>query len=635
MGRADFIFALLLAALFVIVMSGFFRVYAMDDSFIGFDNAQNLAAGRGFDFNPGERVLTTSAPLAVLLYAALSRLTGLQIVDIAQGVAAASCLTIVIFGYLFMRRYLPPFGSLVSTSTLVATPYLSLLWSHESYISVALCVLGLYLLFVRRQLWGAAVIGIAALFRPEALILAPIAAFASRTLFGGWRYGVYAGLLAAAPFLAWIAVADMYFGTFISQTFSAKEAQLGYPTVGPYLWGALMYTKTVELVGVPRFLCTSLWPVASICWLTALVRGAIRPAHLVVLVWALALTVFYVFARMPIFIWFCFQFAPALVVGQTTAWSPTRAPLKPMLDSIITAIGKGAAVAVAGLSIVVPLAISVDSTRIDNLVSFAVQARYNVSPYHAIGDWLRNGTRPDSTVAYAEIGQLRYYSQRKIIDIEGAVNHGVADHLRDGDSIWTFKYYRPTLYIDNPGWHSFVDPIEYDWFDRAYRPAGVVRNSKESTGGYTVYELVDPSAVPAPDSLDPNASISSIAMNDKTIEATIAPTAAEFDAIDVRVVSPNGCAHGDLRVALPSGQRIWDQKFSLQRSASPMRIGAHGPPIPGSRGRAYRFVMTGCSGNRLAPRVELRSPSLLGLENVDASAGPAADAISVYERTDQ
>lgn len=40
-----------------------FREFANDDAFITYRHAQNLIRGRGFVFNPGERVLGTTAPL--------------------------------------------------------------------------------------------------------------------------------------------------------------------------------------------------------------------------------------------------------------------------------------------------------------------------------------------------------------------------------------------------------------------------------------------------------------------------------------------------------------------------------------------------------------------------------------------
>ena len=56
-----------------------YRDYVMEDAYITYRYAQNLAAGNGFVFNPGERVLGTSTPL----YAMVLGLAGLLGLDIA------------------------------------------------------------------------------------------------------------------------------------------------------------------------------------------------------------------------------------------------------------------------------------------------------------------------------------------------------------------------------------------------------------------------------------------------------------------------------------------------------------------------------------------------------------------------
>ena len=47
--------------------------WAYDDPFITYRYAENLAQGKGFVYNPGERVLSTTTPLFTLLLALLSK----------------------------------------------------------------------------------------------------------------------------------------------------------------------------------------------------------------------------------------------------------------------------------------------------------------------------------------------------------------------------------------------------------------------------------------------------------------------------------------------------------------------------------------------------------------------------------
>lgn len=63
---------LVLVALAVVVAVGFWR-FSYDDAFITYRYAANLAASGSFEYNPGERVLGTTAPGWALLLAALTR----------------------------------------------------------------------------------------------------------------------------------------------------------------------------------------------------------------------------------------------------------------------------------------------------------------------------------------------------------------------------------------------------------------------------------------------------------------------------------------------------------------------------------------------------------------------------------
>lgn len=64
---------------------------APDDAWITYRIAGHIATGRGFDYNPGEHVLVTTAPLYALVLAGLTRL-GLETAwaGIALGAASAA-----------------------------------------------------------------------------------------------------------------------------------------------------------------------------------------------------------------------------------------------------------------------------------------------------------------------------------------------------------------------------------------------------------------------------------------------------------------------------------------------------------------------------------------------------------------
>ncbi len=72
----------------------------------------------------------------------------------------------------------------------------------------------------------------------------------------------------------------------------------------------------------------------------------------------------------------------------------------------------------------------------------------NITPYQTIGEYLKDNTPPNASVGYVEVGQIGYYSQRKIIDMTGMVTKGVVAHLKLRDFDWTLNEYKPDYVID-------------------------------------------------------------------------------------------------------------------------------------------------------------------------------------------
>src|SRR3954470_16170863 len=81
---------LLFWALLAAVISARLAGKALDDFFITYRYAWNLAAGHGFTFNPGERVFGTTEPGLGLLLAGLTLLTRLPIPTLGTCVTGAS-----------------------------------------------------------------------------------------------------------------------------------------------------------------------------------------------------------------------------------------------------------------------------------------------------------------------------------------------------------------------------------------------------------------------------------------------------------------------------------------------------------------------------------------------------------------
>jgi arabinofuranosyltransferase len=80
----------------------------VDDAYITFRYARNLAEGAGLVYNVGERVLGTSAPLYAILLAGLHALTGAAIPALAFALGAACLPACALLGYRLARRAAGP-----------------------------------------------------------------------------------------------------------------------------------------------------------------------------------------------------------------------------------------------------------------------------------------------------------------------------------------------------------------------------------------------------------------------------------------------------------------------------------------------------------------------------------------------
>lgn len=528
--------------------------YALDDSFVGYDNALNLAAGHGFSFDPGQRVLSTSAPLAVLLYAGISLLNHADIVSIAQVLAAIACLIVGLGGYALVRKFSAPEGALGATVVLLGSPYTLLLWSHESYLCLAMLVVGLLLLEEVHAVGSAIWVGLAALMRPEAILVIPFCTYRL------WRTTAKAtslrfAAIAALPIVVWSVFARVYFGSPGSQSIAAKHAELGYNSVGPYLHGIAALPSQVYALGFFQVIPHVLWAALAIVWIVAIVARLSGPVHWSVLAWAAAYTAIYLIVRVPFFIWFATQIGVILALSVAVAWAPRPAggldsDVKPIWSAFVK-VGRLGALCVAGINLLFLLVATAQPYRLLTFSGTLVMPLIDVSAYKQLGLWLHAHTSSDDSIAYPEIGQLRYYSGRSIIDFEGLVNPGVPSHVERGDTIWAFKEYRPTVYVDNPSWYPFVQPLEYDWFREAYRPSSRLNISMFPYGfTFEVYRLHDGAEVPAADNLDSLAT-ASVVRSTGVYRFSFVPSAAGLDAVDVRMTASASCDHGlmTLRVA--------------------------------------------------------------------------------------
>ncbi|MCU0726750.1 MAG: hypothetical protein MUE73_13345 [Planctomycetes bacterium] len=203
--------------------------YTLDDSFITYRYAENIAAGRGFVYNPGERELGTTTPLYTLLLAILARLgAGTGPCGAAIGILSFGG-TVVLSRHLALKAGATPvLAGLFGLALCVCPPLLrDAISGMETSLYAFLC-LAVVALCLDGRMAGFCVVGAACfLTRPDgAIVLAACGIHDLLTRRRGFpRWAMYAAVVAALS-LPWFVFSFAYFGILLPNSGFAKLLQV-------------------------------------------------------------------------------------------------------------------------------------------------------------------------------------------------------------------------------------------------------------------------------------------------------------------------------------------------------------------------------------------------------------------------
>jgi hypothetical protein len=446
------------------------REFRLDDSFITYRYAQNIADGVGFVYNPGERVLSTTAPLYALILVVGSwavRDFGL----LGNAVSAASmALGAWIVWWLLADeagRWWGGLGAgLYATSALL---WLSL--GMETNLLLALVLAALLAATRGRWTVAGALGGVATLVRPDALVAVGLLALA------GWlrerriRWGYVAAV--AAPVLAFAGWGWWYFGSPVPATLGAKGAQtaLGITGMGPNVtfWAGLWILSLALVKQSPLYL--AFVPLTAMGWLDSR-----RPWWATWLAaWAALHTLAYALLGVAPYRWYYSPLVPALAALATlgTRRLATRIEAGP---------GRTVAVGMAALALLGAqftslgrIAATIAPTWHGERVYSPVTPIVDWDAYRAAGEWLALNTPPDAVVGVAEVGQLGFYAERHMVDYLGLIRPDVAQALARRDVYWWLPAYEPDYLVfqmfRRDEFNLFGYPLAGDdWFWASYEP---------------------------------------------------------------------------------------------------------------------------------------------------------------------
>jgi hypothetical protein len=445
---------LAVAALFCAHLAG----RSLDDFFITYRYAQNLAQGNGFVFNPGERVFGTTAPGMGLLLAAGHLLTRIPIHwlgTLSTGLALTGIALLLLTGAAAEGRRLEAWvgGTLLLTNT-----YIWACHGAEGPVVVALLLLAARWGETRPVLSGATA-GFAAWCRPDAALAVGLLGL---LLWGERRrlprrYGIAAFCVLALG----AALAFFYFGGVLPNSWRAKQAEAlgGAGSAGLLFWPASLPLFRRHLgVALPWILILGVagqWP---------LFRRGGRPGRLLVLQ-AVALALAYPVLGVGLAPWYVLPVLISLLCGLAFAAGAAGRAAASALGEVRLAPAAGVLLA-AGL--LAPAVLSIGSRGLAWYRGSGHPLHFE--GYRKAGLWIGRSSRPGETVAAMEVGTLAYFSQRTVEDLEGLVTPRSIAFVTSRDPAGAFLA-RPAHYtVTRPSLMAGMRKItRRRWFQESYQ----------------------------------------------------------------------------------------------------------------------------------------------------------------------
>jgi arabinofuranosyltransferase len=468
--------------------------FRLDDSFITYRYARNLIEGVGLVYNPGDNVLSTTAPLYAILLAVLN----IFIRDFHILGSLISVLSIG-FGGWFVHKLLPD-----------AMPYSIRLWAGLVYVLSSLLWLSvgmetaLWIMMVlaaidlcRAESWGWAglCIGLAILTRADAILpgilLGTTALVISvnriSTTHHGWRPFFRFALAGFIPFLIFVVWAWVTYGSPFPATLSAKSAQavLGISGLGldVDMWEGLRLILRSLMQQSPLYVVLALLLLFGMA-------GSLSNSVVLIAVWSGLHLLAYIMLNVAPYRWYYAPLLPGAVVLAACGlyYLQQRLQLRGFRYGFVV---------VAAIALF-PLMAQISSfTKINQYLNNGGAADVMLpvvdwDAYRQTGEWLEQNTPADATVGVAEVGQVGFYAHRWMTDYLGLLQPDVTASLRRGDLYSWLVGYAPDYLVFQRfrgiGLVLYNLYIQDDpWFKVNYQPVVDFDDSRYTAGPVTIF----------------------------------------------------------------------------------------------------------------------------------------------------
>lgn len=449
--------------------------YTADDSLITFRYAENIASGKGFVYNEGERVLGTSTPLYTLLLALLVKL-GLPIGWMARIInIGADCLTGTII-FIFLKKFK------IGVAAFAALFYVLfsrvVVWSvsgMETSLYVLIVALSLYFYHKKNFDLTSLFLGLTILTRMDGIILglAILVDFV-------WRYKkipVKIILGSFAVVLPWLIFSIIYFGSPIPNSVAGKKALYE---------GTMWETPKWRIFWEFLFLKTKIgWPLLALS-LAGVYRVLTRAkSYRIIVLWTFLYLLFFFFSETKIHMWYYVPFylgylsLAALGLGlvfekaeeiwrKMVGFSEHRKRILLSLEIL----------GIAFLSFLFILVGLIYFQQMKHTFKAIAAEQLALEGIHKqIGLWLLQNTQPVDTICAEDIGYMGYFSRRYILDQDGLVTPQAIPFNKNRNRLGLLEKYKPPYFVIGFAGPYFSQVIQSEWFKNNYQKQATFNES--------------------------------------------------------------------------------------------------------------------------------------------------------------
>lgn len=388
----------------------------LDDAYITYRYARNMATNLGFVYNPGEYVLGTTTPAVALLLAAGYPFAH-NIPATAFALGVISDLTAMLLLFVLARQQSESFLIALSTTIIYGFSWFCVRITTGGMESAlfTLCILAtIWAAATRRHTLAAVFAAIATLVRPEGLLVA-FSCLVSEMIVKR-RWPLRSGVIFAVILLPWLLFALSYFGSPIPHSMQAKAATFvlapfqALKSIFGYLAEALVPFAAGHTSSLSRWLFTAILLIL-VC-MSALVILRRHPWFFSFWVFPIMYVVLYAVANPPVWEWYVAPLYPFAAFAVVFGIAQLTTRVSGILASLPAYLGSLAAIAVAALTVLSSLL----TFNTNHLVE-----REQV--YRALATDLVSSIPPGSVVAASEIGTLGYFlPNATILDTQGLVS---------------------------------------------------------------------------------------------------------------------------------------------------------------------------------------------------------------------